>query len=308
MEKFLYIVNPVAGKGRGRKAIPIIENYCKGLNSQFTIIATEYPKHAKNIVENNLSQFNTVISVGGDGTLNEIVNGFDLGAETKLAVLPIGSGNDFVKNLGLYKTLTDNISLIHKANDSNIIYSDIGIINYSSNKGNEIISHRFINSLGIGFDAYVGYIHQNNKYLSGIMSYLYAVLKGLTKFKMISTEIKMDNYLINGDRLMVSIGNGVSSGGGFYLNPNAVIDDGQLDISIFDTVTRRRLLWALPMALFNKLERVPEAKLFRTNNSIEIKLRNPYYVHCDGEIITDTLKSAVISIKKNAIRIIKKAN
>lgn len=307
MEKFLYIVNPVAGKGKGKKAIPVIQDFCNSNKINHKIFITEFPTHAKDIIEKESFKFDTVISVGGDGTLNEVVNGMIPGARQKLAVLPIGSGNDFVKNINISNNLLENLSIIHNNSLNNIISSDIGIINFTTEYNDEEKTHRFINSLGIGFDAFVGYLNQNNKVLSGIMSYLFAVLKGLLNYKMISTELKINDKKFNGDRLMVSIGNGVSSGGGFYLNPYAVINDGKLDISVFDSVTRRRLLWALPMALLNKLENIPEAKFYSTNNSIEIKLRNPYYIHCDGEIITDKLRSATITIRKNALKVIQKA-
>jgi diacylglycerol kinase family enzyme len=104
---------------------------------------------------------------------------------------------------------------------------------------------------------------------------------------------------------MLSIGNGISSGGGFYLNPHALIDDGQLDISIFDKITRRRLLTALPLALLNKIDSVPEAKQSRSDKII-IKLKTPYFAHCDGEIISEQLEEATISVDKQYLRIIKK--
>lgn len=305
MEKFLYIVNPVAGKGRGKKAMPVISDFCNSHKINHKIIITEFPTHAREIMEKESDNFDTIVSVGGDGTLNEVVNGMSSGARQKLAVLPIGSGNDFVKNIGISSNILENLSIIH--NNNSIISSDIGVIKFTTDDNNEEKTHKFINSLGIGFDAFVGHLNQNNKVLSGIMSYLYAVLKGLMNYKMISTELRISDEVISGDRLMVSIGNGVSSGGGFYLNPYAIINDGKLDISVFDSVTRRRLLWALPMALLNKLDKIPEAKFYSTNNSIEIKLRNPYYIHCDGEIITDKLRSATITIRKNALKVIKKA-
>ena len=122
---------------------------------------------------------------------------------------------------------------------------------------------------------------------------------------MINLEINFNSLKSNGEKLMLSIGNGVSSGGGFYLNPRAEIDDGQLDISVFDKVTRRRLLTALPLALLNKIDNVPEAKQYRSDN-IHIKLKSPYYAHCDGEIISEQLEEATIKIDKQFLRIIKK--
>jgi diacylglycerol kinase (ATP) len=124
---------------------------------------------------------------------------------------------------------------------------------------------------------------------------------------MIDTEIEYDKIKVSGSKLMISIGNGFSSGGGFYLNPNAVINDGILNLSIFNTVTRRRLLQALPMALINKIDRIPEAKMTSTK-SITIKLKSPYFAHCDGEIISNRIINAEISIFKNSINVISKKN
>ena len=106
---------------------------------------------------------------------------------------------------------------------------------------------------------------------------------------------------------MISIGNGISSGGGFYLNPNAIINDGLLDLSIFDEVTRLRLLTALPMALVNKVEKIREAKLFRSD-AFKIIMRTPALIHCDGEIISTQLKTAEIKVRKNEMFIRKTKN
>ena len=143
------------------------------------------------------------------------------------------------------------------------------------------------------------------KKLTGIFSYIYAVIQALFNYKMINVELEFNNMKVTGQKLMISVGNGISSGGGFYLNPNAIVDDGLLDLSIFDQVTRRRLLTALPMALINKVEKIPEAELF-TSDNFNISLSNPTFVHCDGEIISKDLKTAEIKIHRNAIKFISK--
>lgn len=300
MNKYLYIVNPVSGKGKGKKAIKLIESFH---SHDCDIVITNYPKHATDIVKKECNNYKTIISVGGDGTLNEIINGFELGARSNLAVLPVGSGNDFVKNINYNKNIKDTLSLITN-NNNKVMDVDRGKIEFYD-KENSSKAHYFINNLGIGFDAYVGFINLNNKVFSGLLSYLYAVVKALFNYQMVDIEYKSKDNMINGKKLMVSIGNGVCSGGGFYLNPNAIINDGVLDISIFDKITRRRLLAALPMALINKLDKVPEAKMYMTDYA-DIKLKNPYFVHCDGEIITTTLKEAKITIQKKAVKILTK--
>ncbi len=305
MSKYLYIVNPTSGKGRGKKALSIISNYCNNEKINHEIIETKYPLHAKQIIENEINNYSHVISVGGDGTLNEIVNGIKNWNDIILAVLPVGSGNDFSRNLSMSHNIMDNMSIIHNSNKSQISKVDIGNIIYSEDGTDILKKHKFINSLGIGFDAYVGFLNQNNKYLSGIFSYLFSVVRALFKYKMIELDLKSGPERIIGERLMLSIGNGTTSGGGFYLNPKAIIDDGILDLSVFDCVTRRRLLIALPLALLNKLDKIPEAKQFITEK-VELKLKTPYYTHCDGEIVSDKLKSAEISIEKQVLSVIKK--
>lgn len=307
MKKYLYIVNPIAGKGRGKKVIPHIKSYCYSKSIPALIVETKGPQHATNLIKDESKNINTVIAVGGDGTINEIINGIENYSNINLAVLPIGSGNDFVKNITIPKKIEDMLAVYHDPLKQNIIKADIGNIKFSEDDNHIIKSHKFINSLGIGFDAYVGYLKKSNTNLTGISSYIYSVIKALFNFKMIETEIEYDKIKVSGSKLMISIGNGFSSGGGFYLNPNAVIDDGILNLSIFNTVTRRRLLQALPMALINKTDRIPEAKMTSTKR-ITIKLKTPYFAHCDGEIISNKIINAEISIFTNAINIISKKN
>ena len=305
MAKYLYIVNPTSGKGRGKKAIHIIQNYCESHNKNYKLVETKYRLHAKEITELEGINYSHIISVGGDGTLNEVVNGIRNEKKIILGMLPVGSGNDFVKNIGLGNSILDNMSIIHNSNISELASVDVGIISFTDKNETKIKEHKFINNLGIGFDAFVGKLNQQNKVLSGVSSYIYSVIKALFNYKMINLEINFNGIKSNGEKLMLSIGNGISSGGGFYLNPRAEIDDGQLDISVFDKVTRRRLLTALPLALLNKIDNVPEAKQYRSDN-IHIKLKSPYYAHCDGEIISEQLEEATIKIDKQFLRIIKK--
>ncbi|MCB0751516.1 MAG: YegS/Rv2252/BmrU family lipid kinase, partial [Ignavibacteriae bacterium] len=295
MKKYIYIVNPVSGKGRGKKVIPLIHSVSKGLGVDYNIIETKGTLDASRIASEYSNDKNIIISVGGDGTLNEVINGIDLNTGITLSVLPVGSGNDFVKNLNYAKNIKDNLSFILQSNHENIINVDVGEVSFTENNDHKTTKYnRFINNLGIGFDAYVGFLNQNNKILSGLTSYILAVIKALFNYNMISIDLESNNSFIKGEKLMISIGNGISSGGGFYLNPNAKVDDGILDLSIFEKITRRRLLSALPMALVNKIEKVPEASLTRTEK-IKIELKNPYYMHCDGEIISDNLRTAEIT-------------
>lgn len=301
MKKNLYIVNPTAGKGKGKKGIPLIKSFCK--DNSCKIVETKYPLHATELVIENKQEYKNIIAVGGDGTVNEVISGIGAGAHNNLGVLPVGSGNDFFKNIDLGESLKDSLSIINSPDLQKQLLVDIGKISFTENGNKEQKTHLFVNNLGFGFDAYVGYINQNNKAFSGITSYLYAVIKALFNYKMINITMKFDDREISGSKLLVSIGNGISSGGGFFLTPEALINDGLLDLNIIEKVTRRRLLMALPMALANKIDKIPESNLNKAER-IKINLEEPYFAHCDGEIISKELSTAEITLYKNALNVI----
>lgn len=305
MIKYLYIINPAAGKGKGITAKNVIDDFHKINKIQYTIVLTETPKHATKIAKENLRSFSHIIAVGGDGTINEVINGIANTNDVIFSVLPIGTGNDLIKSMNFPNDIKKSLEILHNKVKNKIILADLGLLEYSEKESSNVKSHYFINCLGIGFDAYVGFINSANKMLSGVTSYVIAVLKALYKFKMIDSSIIFDNEEIKGKKLMLTVGKGISSGGGFYLTPNAVLDDNYLDISIFDKVSRFRLLQVLPKALVNKLQNVKEAGMYKTK-CLQISLEEPYYVHCDGEIISEVLESAKISCVENGIKLLVK--
>lgn len=302
MKKYLIIINPKAGKGKGLKASPAIRNFVESRNIEHSIIFSDYHGHIPQIVKNNANEYSHIIAVGGDGTVNEVINGLDLSQNKKLAVIPIGSGNDFARNLKLSKNLNDTLE--HTFGQNPRIKSfDVGQITFSEHSGNEKKNHRFVNSLGVGFDALVADLNQNSKVFSGIVSYVIAVLRALQKYHIMDVKIQLDGRVIEGKKLLISVGNGYTTGGGFYLTPKAKIDDKQLDICIIDKISKLKLLRSLPKALINKLENVPEA-LMLLFNELKMTLEEPYIAHADGEIISKDIKELEISLIPNQVQVI----
>ncbi len=303
MEKTLIIVNPKAGKGNGEKSVSLIKNYIRETNSDTKIIITEHPHHATKIVKENQFKFKKIVGVGGDGTLNEIINGIDLNSNEKpvLGVIPIGSGNDFARMLDLSKDIKQNLELIF--NHAPIKPIDVGNIKFTEKNEKEIKSHKFLNGLGIGFDAYVAYINQHSKQFSGLISYVFAVIKALINLKEMPVRIKLNNSIILGNKLLIAIGNGKTHGGGFFLNPDAEIDDNLLDLTVIDKLNKLQIMQKLPLALFNKLETAKEVSMYKFNE-IDIEIEEPYYVHTDGEVISDKISSLKVTCMENAIKVI----
>ncbi len=305
MKNTVFIINPVAGKGKGVKSNLQIREYLKRNSIDAKIILTEKPKHATKIADQLSPNFKRIISVGGDGTLNEVINGLSLSVEREVGILPIGSGNDFASALKMGKNFAENLILV-LSDAPKTQKVDIGHVEYSE-YGNADTKYetRFINSLGFGFDAYVAYLNQTNKKLSGIASYIYAVIRALSNFNSSEIDYVIDKKeKVSGKKLMLAIGNSKTTGGGFYLTPDAEINDGKFNLCTIDNVSNIKLLQALPKALFNKIKNVSEVKLdiFTTLN---ILVKNEgYFVHCDGENITKNICSAEIKILQHKLKFI----
>ncbi len=305
MKKTIFIINPAAGKGKGVKSNLRIRDYLKKHSINAEISLTSKPKHATAIAEKLSNDFERVISVGGDGTLNEVINGLSLSTEREVGILPIGSGNDFASALKMGKNFTENLSLL-LSDAPKTQKVDVGHVEYSEHSdSNKVFETRFINSLGFGFDAYVAYLNQTNKKLSGIASYVLAVIKAMNSFHSADIEFVIDNSKsVSGNKLLLAIGNSKTTGGGFYLTPDANIDDGILDFCVIDDISNFKLMQSLPRALFNKIKGIPEVHLnkFKT---LKIKVKNErFFVHSDGENISKNIFSAEIIILKHKLKFI----
>jgi len=296
--KIAVIINPESGKGKGRKfynqILPLVED-----NPNIEIFLTERPLHATEITK-TVCNFDKIIVCGGDGTLHEVINGFDLSSNAILGLIPIGSGNDF--SISYHKAIKDPMSLFecYISNNTRIREVNFGNVKITDSLGNEY-NKRLINSFGVGFDAKVAFYNQSNKILSGKLSYIVAILKSLVEFSKIEFKGNVDGKSIEGNPLFCAVGNGESIGGGLYLMPNAKVEDNILDLSVVTIKSRFKLLTLLPKAISNTLTTRKELVQHQFK-ILNIELNVPFYTHIDGEIVTDCAKNISISIaEKNLI-------
>jgi YegS/Rv2252/BmrU family lipid kinase len=303
LTKFAFIINPTAGKVKRNKVSRQIEFHSSQFGITSTLYFTTKRGHATEL-SNNISssgKYDVLVAVGGDGTINEVINGFDLSSNTKFGVLPFGSGNDVARYL--YGKKKNYFEILLDPEKHLIDLMDVGSCKIK--EANEtFIERKFINAVGIGFDAYVAYLNQYEKKLTGILSYLIAVARALKKINNLETNILIEGKEISGNYLLMTIGNGKTSGGGFYLNPGANPSDGIFDLTTVDSGSRFDIVKNLPYALINKLESVELAK-FHKMKTIRIKISSPYYVHLDGEIGAKDATEIEISILEKKLKIIK---
>jgi len=209
------IVNPTSGNGKGIKEFNTIKKLFVKYKINVNIVFSEYAKHEKKLVQNAINEgFTKIISIGGDGTLHHIVNGIMSQqvintSKIKLAVIPVGTGNDWVKTYNIPKNKEKAVQIINKGNS---IYQDIGQIKLLSNN-KEIY---FNNVAGIGFDAFVVNKISFFKKL-GSISYLIGGLIGFLSYNKSKLLISYNNNNIKSKIFMLSIGLCKFSGGGMQL-------------------------------------------------------------------------------------------
>lgn len=256
--KYVFIINPASGKTDYDK---IKQNIMKTLeNENYEIYETKAPKEATEIASRFKNEENTIVySVGGDGTLNEVVNGIAKG-KCKLGIIPTGSGNDFYRTLK--EAQTENVRL------------DLGKVN----------SRYFINIASVGMDAET--CNNANKIKSKIKlhsSYYLALIHTFLTFKSKSLKLKIDKNVYAGDYIIAAICNGKYYGGGFKIAPVASFDDNQFDIYLVSKAGKLKLIKILLALLKSEHEKYNEVRKY-TGKNITITSENNLIVNIDGEI------------------------
>ena len=240
--KWLVVVNPKASVGKSEKDWPLIKQTLINEGIEFDDVLTEYPRHAIEIVRNAIVEkgYRKFISVGGDGTNNEVINGiFTQEAvpttEITMATMPIGTGNDWRRTFDIPLEY-DKVAKIIKAQHT--YAHDIGKLTYYDD-GNTRIRY-FLNAAGTGLDEMVCHstnlMKQQGK--GGTIRYLISVVKCLLTYKVTHIQIEIDNQVVFDDQILsVSVGNCRFNGGGMMMMPNAIPDDGQLDVTVIRKVS-----------------------------------------------------------------------
>jgi YegS/Rv2252/BmrU family lipid kinase len=306
MKKLCLIVNPIAGKGAARKAIPEIKRLLGALKVDYAIHLTDHPGHAITLAEEAGSNgYQTVVAVGGDGTVNEVINGLMQAAKAgqltaNLAVLPVGRGNDFSFGMGLPKELEGACELL--AGDK-VRKIDIGFVR----GGNYPDGRYFGNGVGIGFDTVVGFeAAKLPPFISGIPAYLIAAIRTVFLYfnaPMLRVEIDGEAPLEQAC-LLLSLMNGRRMGGSFMFAPESESDDGQLNLCITEKISRWQVLSLFPKVMGGTQAQHPAIKMPMAEHVKITALSGSLPVHADGETICTAGSELEVSILKQQLQLV----
>jgi len=247
--KHLFIVNPAAGKGKG------IDTLIRKINTASQKFQVESEIHitgrigdAENFVRaycHDMADGECVraYSCGGDGTLNEVVNGLYGFKSAEAACIPIGSGNDFARNFDGGDPLDIEAQI-------NGVSQTVDLLKYTEQRGHDPKIRYCINMFNIGFDSDVAFRVGELKripFITGPMAYLVGTFSSLAKKKSIKLKAIFDDGMVHdGPVLQIDIGNGCYYGGGIKAVPGASLRDGLLDVSIVEDVSMLRFLSLFP--------------------------------------------------------------
>jgi len=292
------ILNPNAGRGKALRVEKEILNCLRKKNIKFHLEHTKEPCHATMIAKNLVNQFDIVIAAGGDGTAHEVACGV-LGSKASLAYLPIGSGNDFNKIVGMPKDITNAVDLIIQGKRKQIDVGNISILNNSKRTVNAF----FFNTLGMGIDATIAKEARQIKHIRGLVLYLIAAIKALTYFTPIHFSVRIDGREMNEESFLFCIGNGKFEGGGFNMVPNALPDDQVFDICLIKKMPIKQALIVIPMVI--KGTHGNHKKVYMSKaKDVKLIANDPFIVHADGEIIEDQAIELEARLAKEKLSVI----
>lgn len=266
-----FVVNPVAGRGRGLATWRKIETLCcrrADVEVRFTRGKDDARIRAR---EAAVAGFDRVVAVGGDGTVSEVVNGL-VGTGASLGVIPAGTGNDFIRSAGIPADPSDAAATAFVGRETAL---DVATAN----------GRYFINVGGVGLDAeVVRDVSRIPGYFGGTIAYLLGVFKNFVTYTPAPVEIIADGQIFERKALLVAVGNGLFYGGGMKVLPAARLDDGLLDVCIAGNMSRPEILRALPRLYRGTHLGLPKVEMLRARE-VTITSHRPLSIQVDGEIV-----------------------
>jgi len=261
----------------------------------FDLRLTEGPGHAAELAR-EASDRPLVLAVGGDGTMHEIANGI-LEAESgpALAVLPVGTGNDFHRMVGTDRSIDAALDLIDHGREARF---EVGHVRWDGGE------RHFVNVLGVGVDAEV--LRQRNAFrrLPGLAQYTAALMAAVLKYRPVKLDVQLGSGMAFTDRVMLTaVSVGPSAGGGFMLSPDARPDDGQLDLLFVEALNLLQVARYLPRVVRGTHRDLPVVRMHRLER-VRLTAEEPFFFELDGELLSDPVRALEVEVVPDRLKVL----
>lgn len=281
------IVNPIAARGTMAKRWSAVQEILRVEGFEYAFALTERRGHATALASAALDAgYDLIVAVGGDGTLNEVVNGMirdgrAVDPDAALGVITSGTGADFVRTAGLPRDPLASARHLAHATESRVI--DIGEIIY---RAEDKEMHRyFANVVGMGFDGEViERIERSGKRAGGTIPYLTTLVTTIFSYQNKDVRLKVDDKTMQGRMNSVIACNGQFFGGGMRVGPNASLDDGKLDVIVLGDFTVLEVLMNTPKIYNGTHLTHPKVSEYR-GTMITVESKQRMLIEADGELI-----------------------
>jgi len=278
MMRIAVILNPIADRGRAAEKAEAISQGLRARGVSFSLFRTEAPGHATELaLKARKEGFSVVAAAGGDGTVNEVAQAL-MDTGVALGVLPIGSGNDFSRALGIPKALPQALEVLCRGTVKKV---DVGKVITEDPQG-----RFFFNCFGAGIDGQIALDYKRMRYLRGELGYLWAAVLELFRFRGVQARVEAEGFSYEGRVVLLPLQNGPFAGGGFQLAPGARPDDGFLDMVVVDDRSIPRRIPVLKSLRNGTYSRLPGIRRVRVKR-VRIELERPLPAHLDGEILPE---------------------
>lgn len=288
-KKWFVILNPHAGSGRGLKDRAEILKRLTKADFYFELAVSEFPKHIIQLTISAIAKgFRNLVVAGGDGSLNEVVNGIFQQTtcspeEITVGMIPVGTGNDWIKTFGIPNYYKDAVKVLRHGKT---MRQDIGRITFT--EGEEMRTCYFANMAGFGFDAMVAEKTNRlkNKGRKGITLYMQALGSSFWNYQTAKTHVIIDGQEIDELIFSVSIGIGKYNGGGMMQAPAAVPDNGLFQVTIIRKIGLFGILRNLTGLYSGRFVKDYRVSTYQARN-IRISSARNIAGEADGEILGD---------------------
>jgi diacylglycerol kinase (ATP) len=289
------VLNPAAGRGAAARALDSIAREFHHQGWSVALERTEGPGHGADLAARAVrAGAQRVVAVGGDGTVHDVANGLlrcPGGADVALGVVPMGSGNDFAKLVGVYRH--SPVRAVRRLVTAQTARFDAGLV----------CEEYFVNSVGFGFGPEVVRVRNAMPGLSGFASYFVPVFRAFARFRPPRLEVRARGFAETGNMMMVEVCNGTTAGGSYRFAPEAQPGDGRLDVCLVRRVSLLRFLMAVPRVMRGTHATMREVALFQTREVAIRSLDGPLLLHVDGELREPDARECTVRVQPGRLKV-----
>ena len=288
MRRYAFIYNPAARNGRSQSTANRLEEKLSELNHAH-LFHSEAKGDIAFLVEDLAKDYDVIVACGGDGTVQEVASGL-IGTNVIMGIIPMGTGNDLCKTLGIPTDLNDAFEVIKKGQLRAI---DVGQCN------NDV----FLNSLGFGFDGLTNsFALQLNQWPS-IFRYVIGALRATSSHKPFNVKVTTEEDTYYQKLMMITLANGRVEGGSFWVAPGADISDGKLEMVAIKPIQKCLIPFLLIFFLIKKSGWIPHVTIKKVSD-VTLSFNETPEIHADGEVITSEENIFSISLIPKGLEVL----